>query len=181
MNEVYKNVNDYYSVSNLGNVKSLRSGKLLKPRVHTQGYLTVCFSVNGKHEYKYIHRLVGELFLENFKKDNVINHKNCNKEDNSVYNLESVSQIQDIQHSVENDLHCKGNTHGRRKLNQNQINDMRNTPNKDLTKLAKIYKVSKATISRILNNKIWTNTNNLIEEKCCGDWDSDGNCKCDKI
>ena len=80
MEEIWKKIEgfeDYYEVSNLGRVRrigdycnqnaswELKEYKILKPRIHNNGYLRVMFSVNGKHYDKYIHRLVAKAFCKN--------------------------------------------------------------------------------------------------------------------
>ncbi len=82
-----------YQVSNTGLVKSLARQKtherILKTCKGKDGYLRAPLSL-GLHKYKYIfvHRLVAEAFLDNPNNYPCINHKDENKENNSVYNLE---------------------------------------------------------------------------------------------
>lgn len=94
MKEEWKDIEGYeglYQVSNLGNVKSLnynRTGKpkLLKLAEDYDGYLLVSLSKNGKHITTKVHRLVANAFLG--KNNLQINHKNENKKDNRLINLE---------------------------------------------------------------------------------------------
>lgn len=98
--EIWKDIPGYegiYQVSNLGNVKSLqmyatggyiRRDKLLKPCNNGNGYFSVFLRKNGKKHAKYIHRLVGEAFIDNPNKFRCINHKDENKSNNRVENLE---------------------------------------------------------------------------------------------
>lgn len=104
MVEIWKDVEDYeglYEVSNLGNVRSKRfwcgnryvyRDKVLKPGKCSSGYLQVIFSKNGKTESKLIHRLVANAFLQNINNYAEINHKDENKENNNVTNLEWCSR-----------------------------------------------------------------------------------------
>lgn len=96
--ETYKDISGYegvYQVSNLGNVKSLRYNKerILKPTKGTVGYLTVGLSSNGKSKWRTIHSLVAEAFLSHVPNGYkmVVNHKNFNKLDNKLENLEVVT------------------------------------------------------------------------------------------
>lgn len=99
MKEVYKDIKDYegrYQVSNMGNVMSLNynhTGKkrLLKPKKEKNGYLRVQLWQEGKLKQCYIHRLVAQAFLENPHNLPQINHKDQNKENNIVSNLEYCS------------------------------------------------------------------------------------------
>ena len=108
--EIWKdipNYEGYYQVSNLGNVKSLSRivknglgtrtvcGKILKNLVNTtNGYLVVNLSKIGLVKTKQIHQLVAEAFLNHSQKGHklVVNHKNFNRQDNRLENLEIVTQ-----------------------------------------------------------------------------------------
>lgn len=90
MQEIWKDVVGFegsYKVSNLGNVKSLRNGKILIPSI-TRGYKRITLCKNGKIENKVIHRLVAEAFLNNPENYPCVNHKDENKLNNCVENLE---------------------------------------------------------------------------------------------
>ena len=95
MEEIWKDVIGYeghYKVSNLGRVKS-KSGKILKPAI-TRRYYRVSLSKNNITKNGVIHILVAESFLGHVRQGMkyVINHKNFNKLDNRVENLEIVTQ-----------------------------------------------------------------------------------------
>ena len=82
-----------YEVSNWGRVKSIRFGKerILKPGTCGRGYLFVNLCKNGKVKLYYVHRLVAESFIPNPNNYPIINHKDENKTNNSVGNLEWCS------------------------------------------------------------------------------------------
>ena len=96
MKEVFKDIAGYkgkYQVSNLGHVKSLNYNgtgkeKILKHTETNDGYYRIHLSKNGKVKSYYLHRLVGQAFLENPDNLPEINHKNELKSDNRVSNLE---------------------------------------------------------------------------------------------
>lgn len=103
MKEIWVDVKDYvglYQVSNLGRVKSLdryvngngmmqlKKGKLLKLQVSKSGYLYVCLCNNGKEKLCRVNRLVAEAFLPNPDNLPQVNHKDEDKTNNSVDNLE---------------------------------------------------------------------------------------------
>lgn len=102
-----------YQVSNLGNVRSLdrllRNGRNLKGRVlkktpDKDGYLTITFSVNGKHACPKVHRLVAIAFIPNHESKSEVNHKDGDKTNNKVSNLEWVTRLENITHAYENGL-----------------------------------------------------------------------------
>lgn len=101
--EQWKDIEGYeglYQVSNLGNVKSLNrtsikegrdyrvKEKILKTFLCSSGYPTVVLSNNGKKETLMVHRLVALHFIPNPHKYEQINHKDENKNNNNVDNLE---------------------------------------------------------------------------------------------
>lgn len=95
---------DYYYVSRIGNVFSKVSGKFkkLKLQKNSDGYLQVWIAypqTNGKRVKKYckVHRLVAEVFIPNLNNYPIIDHKNNNKQDNRVENLQWCTQKFNVQ------------------------------------------------------------------------------------
>lgn len=88
-----KGFNDKYQINNMGRVKSLYFGKerLLKPIKHTDGYLQVGLCKDGKRKKFYVHRLVAEAFLPNPDNLPQVNHKDEDKTNNCILNLEWCS------------------------------------------------------------------------------------------
>lgn len=91
--EIWKPVKGFeglYEISSLGRVKSLWYGKekILKPGKNRKGYLFVSLCRNGKQKNFRIHRLVAEAFLSNPMGLPEVNHKDENKANNCVNNLE---------------------------------------------------------------------------------------------
>ena len=79
-----------YEVSNWGGVKSLKFGKekILKPQKDKDGYLQVTLCKNNIKKVYKVHRLVAEAFLDNPNNYKEVNHKDENKTNNVVTNLE---------------------------------------------------------------------------------------------
>ena len=98
MIEEWKDIIDYeglYQISNLGNVKSIRfdKEKLLLPQINSKGYYFVVLCDKAKRKQIQIHQLVAMVFLNHTpcKMELVINHINFNKKDNTILNLEIVT------------------------------------------------------------------------------------------
>lgn len=101
--------NPGYSVSSLGRVRSeariVNRGKysvnwpekILKPRLHSGGYMRVSL---GFGVDRYIHRLVATAFLENPTGLPEVNHKDCDKTNNSLENLEWISAVKNMEHAA---------------------------------------------------------------------------------
>jgi hypothetical protein len=79
-----------YFITKDGRIWSARqSGKWLKPSKGTNGYLTVGLrDADGERHRKYVHRLVAQTWLENPENLSQVNHKDENKSNNNVLNLE---------------------------------------------------------------------------------------------
>lgn len=101
MKEIWKHIIGFegiYQISNIGRVKSLErkvghrllKEKILSPTINNtkDGYLQINLSINKKRYPKLIHRLVAEAFIENPNNLPCINHKDENKINNNVDNLE---------------------------------------------------------------------------------------------
>lgn len=89
--EEYKDIKNYeglYQVSNLGNVKRVSKNRLLTPQKDKYGYLHVSLSKNNKVKIYKVHRLVADTFIENKNNYKQINHKDEDKLNNNVNNLE---------------------------------------------------------------------------------------------
>lgn len=107
MNEIFKDIEGYegiYQISNLGRVKSLnynhtRKEKILKPR-NCHSYLRVQLYKNGQKEMPFIHRLVAQAFLSNPQNLPEVNHKDEDKSNNCVDNLEWVTRKENINYGT---------------------------------------------------------------------------------
>lgn len=90
MNEEWREVKNYngYKVSNFGRVYSMKVSRLLKPHPDKKGYLRVKFWKDGKGYTFKVHRLVAQAFIPNPHNYPQVNHKDENKTNNIVDNLE---------------------------------------------------------------------------------------------
>lgn len=77
-----------YEVSSLGRIRKISTNKLLYLKDHTAGYKQVIIQEANKKYYLYVHRLVAEAFIDNPNDYPYINHKDEDKSNNSVENLE---------------------------------------------------------------------------------------------
>jgi hypothetical protein len=120
-----QNYGGRYQVSSCGRIKSMNrvvsypdgktrkvSEKIMSPRRDKDGYLTVSLSMNGASKTYYIHRLVAGEFLANPGNLPVCNHRDGNKANNHVENLEWVTYSENVQHAFATGLsNNKGGNH----------------------------------------------------------------------
>ena len=100
LREIWKEVKGFeglYQVSNLGRVRSADridrygrdyKGKILQPATDNLGYLKIGLCNNGDKVSVRLHRLVAEAFISNTNHYKYVNHKDENKQNNKVDNLE---------------------------------------------------------------------------------------------
>ncbi len=93
MEELWRTIEEApkYEVSNLGRVRHKRINRIVKSFVNNAGYLQVVIRGNNKNLYRLVHRLVAQAFIENPNNYSDINHKDFDKTNNTVDNLEWVS------------------------------------------------------------------------------------------
>lgn len=116
--EIWKSLDciDYpnYEVSNFGRVKSLNYNhtgkeKILKPVENRYGYLKVALFQNTKEKRYTVHRLVASAFIPNDNNLPCVNHKDENKKNNNVSNLEWVTYKENINYGTRNERARKAN------------------------------------------------------------------------
>ncbi len=96
-----KCINEYsnYQINHNGDV--IRFGKKLKVRPSKNGYARVLLCKDGKAKDFYIHRLVAETFIPNPNNKPTVNHKDGNKLNNTLSNLEWNTHSENALHSYE--------------------------------------------------------------------------------
>ena len=94
-NEIWKDIENYeglYQVSNLGRIKSLHKRHHQEEHIIIQkikrGYYQVGLTKNGKRKWHQVHRLIAQAFIPNPNNFPQVNHKDENKLNNSIENLE---------------------------------------------------------------------------------------------
>lgn len=98
-----------YEVSNKGNVRNVRRNKLLKLSKNRYGYIQVYLYKNGIRTGLKVHRLVAQAFIENPDNLPEVNHKNEDKIDNRVENLEFCDHKYNVNygHRTENAINTR--------------------------------------------------------------------------
>ena len=161
MKEKWKTIDGYpkYRVSNFGRVLSLckygTDRRFLKPVYHKDGYLFVHLCYKGTNKIIDIHRLVGQYFCDNKFNKPQINHKDGNKENNRVDNLEWVTSKENIAHATYV-LGCYQSKNVKiNKVIADKIRAEYKPRIVTIKYLANKFKVSMPTIRRVLSNTCW--------------------------
>jgi hypothetical protein len=174
MKEIWKAIEGYegfYEVSNHGNVKSLKRKcesrywrpvreRILRQAQSKNGYYGVILSKNKNKKRYHIARLVLIAFLPNPENKPQVNHKDGNKSNNKLSNLEWSTRSENQKHAYRIGLK-KGLVEDKcslTKLTKTQVNDIREIYRSGLftqKSIALEYGVDQSLISYIINKKIW--------------------------
>lgn len=167
MREVFEDLKGYedsYQISDFGRVFTKRRlignqiyyGKELIPQLTSDGYLKVTLSKNGESKKYYLHRLVAIQFIDNNDNLPQVNHKDGNKLNNSVTNLEWCTKQENQNHAVRTNLMQHGANRPSAKLTEQDVLEIYAL--KGILKaqdIADKYNVSKNTINCILRGSKW--------------------------
>jgi len=100
-----KGIETKWEINKDGLIRNRIVGIIKKSKINTKtGYISHCFEIDGKCYYRYLHRLVAESFLENFDPSLTINHKDGDKTNNKIDNLECISLKENIRHGFKTGL-----------------------------------------------------------------------------
>ena len=160
------NYEGLYKIDENGNVFSVRNNKFLNTTVFPNGYEYVHLC-NGKAKTKLlrVHRLVAEAFIPNPNDLPQVNHKDGNKLNNSVENLEWCTNLENMRHSIETGLRAvKGENNPSAKLTAKDVENIRREyipKSKEFgtVALARKYGVSNVMIGKIIRYECWVDSN----------------------
>lgn len=147
-----------YQVSNLGKVKGIKTGKIRKPFLLNSGYLAVVLSKNSKSKGFSIHRLVIENFTPKKTWLEQVNHKDLDKLNNILSNLEWCTRSENNKHSYDFGKRklIKGSEIGSSKLTEKDIPIIREMfKSKSMREIGRFYNVSHKCISAIIRKESW--------------------------
>ena len=149
MEEIWKLIDQFpnYNVSNLGNIKNIITNKPLKI-LNKEGYGSVSLKYNELKKSLKVHRLVAVAFIENPENKSDVNHKDKNKLNNHISNLEWMTR-------KENNIHrCKDLI----------ITTNKNKPiyriDKNTNEVLETYNSIEDAATWVFNNELTKNTHN---------------------
>lgn len=174
--EIWKGIKgyeQYYQVSNLGRVRTIsrlikRNGKgdfilkarILKQQVSTKGYWNVRVCVDSVQKTLSVHRQIGFAFIPNPENKPQINHKNTIKSDNSITNLEWVTNAENQAHAIRMGItkdKSLGEKNGRATLTESDVRDIRYAIYKGVARkfLPQVYNLKYTTICKVVTGELW--------------------------
>ena len=154
-----KQIVDDYFVTEDGKIWSNKTNKYISQRIGPKGYYLVNLSIKGKCKTYQVHRLVAKAFIANPNNYPVINHKDGDKLNNRVENLEWCTYQYNTQHACKNGL--INPAVGVATLNghflETDIRNIRLLRDNGLSwsKIASIYNVTRSAIQQILNGSTY--------------------------
>ena len=164
VSEVWKSVVGYegwYAVSNIGRVRRIATGRILRLGTDPDGYLQVGLYGRGKRTNHKVAHLVADAFLPaKGPTDTVVRHLNDIKTDNRAENLARGTYSDNTQDAIRNGKHraTKGSAHYRAKLNDDKVEEVRRlyaTGKFTQRELGLRFGVDRRTISQIVNRLRW--------------------------
>ena len=169
--EPVQSLNNKYEVSNLGRFRNATTKKILKQFENKYGYMILQTRPEKYHTVNIrIHRVVAEVFLGQCPDGYVVNHKDGNKKNNHVDNLEYVTSSQNNQHALDNNLRHpanmkeyspRGEQHYNAKITKEtvyEILELKNSTGFGCRRIANMLGLSRGTVSGILSGKTWKET-----------------------
>ena len=123
-----------------------------------KGYRRVVLMKNGKQINALVHRLIAQTFIPNPENKPEVNHKDGNKENNSVFNLEWCTHKENVHHAIETGLKDDRGTHSSRaSCNEEKVKKIRSliSEGKRNEEIAKIIGVSKDVVRYIRCNRTY--------------------------
>lgn len=159
-----KDYGDFYEVSNLGNIRNSKTKFLRNQNLLKTGYYFVNGSLGCKEKkitFR-VHKAVAETFIDNPNNFPIVNHKDGNKLNNHVDNLEWCTYSKNTKHAYDNNLKVAkyGKDNYNSKLNEESVRYIRENYipyNKEFgtRALARKFNVHHETIREILFKETW--------------------------
>lgn len=174
----------HYEVSDLGRVRravpgnGTWPGRILKPKRDKDGYLLVSLSIDGQISTEKVHRLVAEAFIGPYPTGLQVNHRNGDKTDNRVNNLEYVTAKENNQHAFDLGLNTqrlkmrelgrlggakvtdkrRGEHNGKARLTAEAVSRIRALARagQSQSKIAPQVGVSKSAVKHVLRGRTWS-------------------------
>lgn len=151
----FRNYENYIIYSD-GKIFSTTRNKFLTNKIMQDGYCRLQLWDKCQYKMFNVHRIVAEVFIPNPENKPFVNHKNGNKQDNRVENLEWVTQKENIAHAYKTGLskiQAKNTGNRCKKIDQYDLNGNHIATFPSIIEINRQYGYSRASISNVCKGK----------------------------
>lgn len=152
-----KGFEGYYEVSDRGNVRRVGSEIFRKLQKTEKGYLKVFLYSPKLAKAFFVHRLVAQAFVPKKRGRTQVNHRDGDKLNNVVSNIEWCSVRENNAHAKKNGLYrpSRGSAHGMSRLSDKDVREIRKKKER-VKDLAAKFGIHRTTVRRIIIRELWT-------------------------
>lgn len=151
-----------YSISKLGVIRNLKTGKIIKPYTNWNGYIRIALMKNGKRYSRAVHRLLAQTYISNPNDLPFINHIDGKKDNNSLSNLEWCNKSHNMRHAhrlglVKKKTGAEGSNNGSSKLTEEDVLAIRKLASENVSskEIAEQFNISRGNCNSIIARKYW--------------------------
>lgn len=150
-----------YSVYADGRIYSNLSHKFIKTKVTRRGYEYVClYPQEGEKKYFFVHRIVTLAFLGELPESLQVNHKDGNKLNNQLMNLEYVTHSENMRHALRTGLRNtipRGAKHHAAKLTEELVREIRAyyAQGCKQASICRFLNLKPPMVNEVVNNRSW--------------------------
>jgi len=149
------NFNGNYLIDQNGNIFSKFYNKPIKQHELRKGYFRVTLYKEMKPYKLLVHRLVAETYIPNIDNKPNVNHKDGNKKNNSINNLEWVTQSENAKHAYDNKLYKRGKNIRIKQTVKDEVKKL--SVNHSGNKISQILGISRSSVKRVLEKSNYPN------------------------
>ena len=151
---MYKN----YIITKEGSIISKYTGKQLYVHTNKKGYQFVRMYVDGIAKTYLVHRVIAEVHIPRMVGKYEVNHKDGNKANNAVWNLEWVTAKENVKHSVDTGLVKRGSDRPNAKLSDEKVLQMRSLREQGMNyyELGRLFDMSYQSAHRVCTRQTYT-------------------------
>lgn len=158
MKEIWKDTYIYgsqYQVSNFGRVRNKLTGHILTSQNDSKGYLRVRMSLHDRKATAKVHRLVAVAFIPNPDNKPQVNHIDTDKQNNSIGNLELVTNGENQIHAYKTGLNYVTGRAGRKKIPVLMIDDSGKTIKKfeSIAEAGRVTGIERRNIEKVIKGE----------------------------
>lgn len=152
----------YYEASDVGRIKNAWTGKVIKQGTNRKGYKTVSLKVLDQKCTREVHRLVASAFIDGDHVGMDVHHKDSNKTNNRLSNLEYCTRKENIRHAIKDGV-MKPNNFGNKPIKVKCVET--GEVYDSIRECGKALGISQSTIVSYLKGKVKTTCKGYTFEK----------------